>query len=183
MEGRGATWAVLLAALALVLGVGGVSFAGAMVTGASIQDNTVTGADVKNGSLQASDLSSAAASSLAPDAYTTSLTTPTAFTADSGMSVLSLSVPPGSYSATLTAMVTLLSGQTQGAANCSFGAFQLSAVPTISLSSDTPFDSVSMQVTGNPTAQSPFELFCFGEDVVFLEAKITATTVGSVTTQ
>ena len=60
-------YAAVTSTLALVIALGGTSYAAAKITGRDIKDNTVTTADVKNHNLKLKDLSSSATSGLRGD--------------------------------------------------------------------------------------------------------------------
>lgn len=60
-------YAAVTSTLALVIALGGTSYAAAKITGRDIKDNTVTTADVKNHNLKLKDLSSSATSGLKGD--------------------------------------------------------------------------------------------------------------------
>lgn len=54
------TYANVVASLALVVALGGTSYAAAKITGKQIKNNTITSADIKNGSIVERDLKGAA---------------------------------------------------------------------------------------------------------------------------
>ena len=60
-------YAAVTSTLALVIALGGTSYAAAKITGRDIKDNTVTTADVKNHNLKLKDFSSSATSGLKGD--------------------------------------------------------------------------------------------------------------------
>ena len=51
-----ARYAAVTSTLALVIALGGTSYAALVITGKDIKDNTVTSADIKNGNIKLKDL-------------------------------------------------------------------------------------------------------------------------------
>jgi uncharacterized protein YjbI with pentapeptide repeats len=49
-------YANVTATLALVVALGGTSYAAVTITGANVRNNTITGADIKNGSIRGADI-------------------------------------------------------------------------------------------------------------------------------
>jgi hypothetical protein len=89
-------YATVASTAALVVALGGTSYAAGLVTGQQIKDGTVTGADVKNHSLQTKDLSKSAKKDLTSHVHSTFNDAATAMGAGT-KTVLTLPVPAGSY--------------------------------------------------------------------------------------
>jgi hypothetical protein len=77
-------YATVASTAALVVALGGTSYAAAMITGHDIKDGTVTTADVKNHNLKLKDLSSGARSGLTGATGATGATGPTGATGATG---------------------------------------------------------------------------------------------------
>jgi hypothetical protein len=102
-------YAAVTSTLALVIALGGTSYAAAKITGRDIKDNTVTTADVKNHNLKLKDLSSSATSGLKGDQGDTgpvgpsdAYAVPPAISSSVGLSqsttlLGSVNLPAGSY--------------------------------------------------------------------------------------
>ena len=98
-------YSVIVAALVLVLGGGGVTYAAGKITGDSIKNGTVTSADITNFTLKRKDLDPYITSRLVgPTAYSTVKNDGTLLN-DSFTTVVSLVLPPGFYTVSATGIV------------------------------------------------------------------------------
>jgi hypothetical protein len=89
-------YATVASTAALVVALGGTSYAAGLVTGQQIKDGTVTSADIKDHTLQTKDLSHSAQNALTAHVHSTFNDNTTAMTGTT-KTVLTLPVPAGSY--------------------------------------------------------------------------------------
>jgi hypothetical protein len=89
-------YAAVASTAALVVALGGTSYAAGLITGQDIKNGTVTGADIHDHSLQVADLSKAAKNDLTAHVHSTFNDADTAMTTAT-KTVLTLAVPKGSY--------------------------------------------------------------------------------------
>jgi hypothetical protein len=184
-------YAVVASTAALLVALGGTSYAAVMITGHEIKNGTVTTKDVRNHNLKLKDFSSSAKAGLhgatgaagpqgiqgpigPSNAYSVHNDDGTALTSSS-KTVLSQQGPAGSYVVNSKAMLLLPNGQ----ANCVLSAVGQLDVNEADTGADTSHASVANQLAFTTQTATSVDLDCTGTGPLFFK-KLTAIQVGSV---
>jgi hypothetical protein len=175
------TLAVIGAAVVLTLGVGGGSFAAAMITGADIKDGTVTSADIKNQSLRLRDL---APGTVAPRVLI-SRKGPGSYLPDPPADTVfhSMTVPAGRWlvSVTATAFPHDFNGP-NAMAQCSLKAPGSSTGrTTTTIDGGNDYAALATQITVDTLADTSVSFECTGVNSGVNQVTITAVEVSSIT--
>lgn len=199
-------YAAVTSTLALVVALGGVSYAAVVVTGTQIKDNTVTTKDIKNKTIKTKDISAAAkdalqgqvgpAGKVGPSGqvgpagpskvYSVSNNTDTWLTGTT-KEVLTQEVPPGSY--TVSSKVTISQNNGDQQVFCILaggGTSDESGVWTTWHPSTPSYSTLYDQIAFTSTTNATLTLGCrvdadFSPNTRLIDKKLTAIQVGSVT--
>ena len=190
---HGRSFAVVVSAVMVVVGMGGATYAVAQITGADIKDGTVKSTDIKNHTLKLKDFSLGATSGLVgpkgdpgqvgpSDAYSTSKPIDTSLTG-SFAPVVSLVLPAGNYTASVTGIVFAAnSGATfancllKFSGNAAFGE-SATTIPAVGT-----YASVAAQATFSAGAETTLTFSCRGSSAGINKVTLTAIHVGSLHT-
>ena len=176
-------YSVIGAALVLVLGGGGVTYAAGMITGDSIKNGTVSTADIANYTLKLKDFSPKVVPGLVgPTVYSTFQTEDTLLLSSFGR-VVSLDLPPGDYLASATGIVfeetngdTFADCVLQASGTSAFGE-SATTIPSGGL-----YASVAAQTAFSAGSATTLEFACLGSNAGINKVSLTATRVGSLHT-
>ena len=199
---HGRSFAVVVSAVMVVVGMGGATYAVAQITGADIKDGTVKSTDIKNHTLKLKDFSLGATSGLVgpkgdpgqvgpkgdpgqvgpSDAYSTSKPIDTSLTG-SFAPVVSLVLPAGNYTASVTGIVFAAnSGATF--ANCllKFSGNAAFGESATTIPAGGTYASVAAQATFSAGAETTLTFSCRGSSAGINKVTLTAIHVGSLHT-
>lgn len=204
---RQGSYATVTSTAALVIALGGTSYAAAMITGDDIKNGTVTTADVKNHTLKVKDFSAGTKSQLtgasgargpAGAPGPTGATGPAGAQGPAGLSnvasvynddptvmtgsfktVLSLQLQPGSYMITGKALVGRTA--TNARAQCNVESPGATDIAIASIPDNGVFQTLMGNVVVTTTSPGTARLDCTGANSRVLWKKLTAVKVGSVT--
>lgn len=189
-------YAVVVAAVVLVVGMGGVTYAAVQITGADIKDgtiktadihdNTLRSADIRDSTLRLRDFSSTAKAGLKgdtgaqgpSDAYAITKTGDTTLT-DSFATVLSLDLPAGHYVASVTAIAfEATNGPTF--ADCVLQDGSGFGESAVTIPAGGTYASVAAQAVFSSGSDSTLTFQCLGSNAGINKVVLTAISVGAL---
>jgi len=191
-------YAAITSTLALVVALSGVSYAAVLVTGSDIKDNSITSKDIKDKTIKTKDISADAKDALkgktgpaGPTGATGPVGPSNAFSVfndnvtlltTTSKTVLTLSVPAGSYTASAKAIVFHTAGAGTTATCILAGGGQFDYALATPYDSAASYAMLTNQIVFTTVAPSNVTLSCYsngGTNYVTWK-KVTAIQVGSV---
>jgi hypothetical protein len=173
-------YATVASTAALVVALGGTSYAAGLVTGQQIKDGTVTSADIKDHTLQTKDLSHSAKNALTAHVHSTFNDSTTAMTGTT-KTVLTMPVPPGSYLAYSKAWAVRATGTTNAWARCHLNAPGATDGVAADLPDDGFSESLANQIVFTTAHVANVTLTCEGTTNAQVQwKKVTAVKLTSV---